>query len=296
MADEVQRLAQNAREATSQIATWSATSRSKQRIRWNAMNTAISQVVDGSRLAEQAGEQMQRTQATTTDLVTAVQQIASRSQEQAGISNEHWARRTDSSQHQPNQPTVAGTDRANHQSGGIRQNLLNSVRVPVAGLRARPMPAAKMAATGFAAACERSLALMLVSGKRCGVGSRGRRSARHSGGIARGKRWSRSKRDRRVIRRYAEQVERIGSAAGEAGFSGLRDTCLLFQENLTALNVRGQGLSDTERERLEEWPILVIGYLMSPDDSQASDALLDHLQNPVLRRCQQRKPMYCAIC
>ncbi len=84
-----------------------------------------------------------------------------------------------------------------------------------------------------------------------------------------------------VIRRYAEQVERIGSAAGEAGFSGLRDTCLLFQENLTALNVRGQGLSDTERERLEEWPILVIGYLMSPDDSQASDALLDHLQNPV---------------
>ena len=84
-----------------------------------------------------------------------------------------------------------------------------------------------------------------------------------------------------VIRRYAEQVERIGSAAGEAGFSGLRDICLLFQENLTALNVRGQGLSDTERERLEEWPILVIGYLMSPDDSQASDALLDHLQNPV---------------
>ncbi|MCB1794801.1 MAG: hypothetical protein KDJ70_10330, partial [Candidatus Competibacteraceae bacterium] len=28
-----------------------------------------------------------------------------------------------------------------------------------------------------------------------------------------------------VIRRYAEQVERIGLAAGEAGFSGLRDTC-----------------------------------------------------------------------
>lgn len=83
-----------------------------------------------------------------------------------------------------------------------------------------------------------------------------------------------------VIRRYAEQVERIGSAAGEAGFSGLRDTCLLFQENLTALGARGQGLSDAERERLEEWPTLVIGYLMSPDDSQVSDALLDHLQNP----------------
>ena len=84
-----------------------------------------------------------------------------------------------------------------------------------------------------------------------------------------------------VIRRYAEQVERIGLAAGEAGFSGLQDTCLLFQENLTALSARGQGLGDTERERLEEWPTLVIGYLMSPNDSQARDALLDHLQDPV---------------
>ena len=77
-----------------------------------------------------------------------------------------------------------------------------------------------------------------------------------------------------VIRRYAGQVERIGLAAGEAGFSGLQDACLLFQENLTALNARGQGLSDTERERLEEWPILVIGYLMSPNDPEASEALL----------------------
>lgn len=84
-----------------------------------------------------------------------------------------------------------------------------------------------------------------------------------------------------VIRRYVAQVERISSTAGEAGFSGLQDTCLLFQENLTALETRGQGLSDAERERLEEWPVLVIGYLMSPNDPQASEALLDHLQSVV---------------
>ncbi|MDG4553057.1 MAG: response regulator [Candidatus Competibacter sp.] len=86
-----------------------------------------------------------------------------------------------------------------------------------------------------------------------------------------------------VLGRYAEQVERIGSAAGEAGFSGLQDICLLFHENLTTLNVRGQGLDDARRERLEEWPILVIGYLMSPNDPEAGEALLEHLQNPAWR-------------
>ena len=83
------------------------------------------------------------------------------------------------------------------------------------------------------------------------------------------------------IRRYAEQVGRIGLAAGNAGFMGLQDVCLLFQENLADLGIRNRALGDTERERLEEWPTLVIGYLGSPEDLQASEALLDHLQNRV---------------
>ncbi|MCB1821829.1 MAG: hypothetical protein KDI73_09665, partial [Candidatus Competibacteraceae bacterium] len=86
---------------------------------------------------------------------------------------------------------------------------------------------------------------------------------------------------RAVIRRYIGQVERIGLAASDAGLLGLQDTCLLFQETLTALDANARNLSDAERERLEEWPTLVIGYLMAPDDPQASEALLDHLQSPV---------------
>ncbi|HRX69890.1 MAG: response regulator [Gammaproteobacteria bacterium] len=86
---------------------------------------------------------------------------------------------------------------------------------------------------------------------------------------------------RAVIRRYIGQVERISVAASEAGLLGLQDTCLLFQENLTVLDANARNLSDAERERLEEWPTLVIGYLMAPDDPQASEALLDHLQSPV---------------
>ncbi len=83
------------------------------------------------------------------------------------------------------------------------------------------------------------------------------------------------------VRRYAEQVGRIGLAAGNAGFMGLQDVCLLFQENLADLGIRKRPLRDIERERLEEWPTLVIGYLASPEDLQASEGLLDHLQNPV---------------
>ena len=79
---------------------------------------------------------------------------------------------------------------------------------------------------------------------------------------------------------YAEQVERIGLMAGNAGFMGLRDVCLLFQEHLADLDFRQQGIGDAVRERLEEWPILVIGYLGAPTDPQASEPLIDHLHSP----------------
>lgn len=83
------------------------------------------------------------------------------------------------------------------------------------------------------------------------------------------------------IRRYADQVERVGLAAGNAGFLGLRDVCLLFQENLANSDFRQQGLGDAMRERLEEWPILAIGYLGAPSDPQTSESLIDHLRSPV---------------
>ncbi|QQS54786.1 MAG: HAMP domain-containing protein [Candidatus Competibacteraceae bacterium] len=130
VADEVQRLAQNAREATSQIATLVSNIQIETADTVNAMNTAISQVVDGSRLAEQAGEQMQLTQETTTELVTAVQQIASRSQEQARISNELLGRAeqiqasTQQTSQQLLEQTVQTTNLVEY-----AKNLLNSVRV-----------------------------------------------------------------------------------------------------------------------------------------------------------------------
>ncbi len=130
VADEVQRLAENAREATSQIATLVSNIQIETADTVNAMNTAISQVVDGSRLAEQAGEQMQRTQETTTELVAAVQQIASRSQEQARVSNELVGRAeqiqagTQQTSQQLLEQTVQTTNLVEY-----AKNLLTSVRL-----------------------------------------------------------------------------------------------------------------------------------------------------------------------
>ena len=88
VADEVQRLAENARQATEQIATLVTNIQTETMDTVTTMNTAITQVVEGSRLAGQAGEQMQETQQTTTELVEAVQQIIDSLQTQASISNE----------------------------------------------------------------------------------------------------------------------------------------------------------------------------------------------------------------
>jgi methyl-accepting chemotaxis protein len=52
------------------------------------MNSAISQVVEGSKLAEQAGRQMQITQEATAELVSSVKQIAVQSQQQARTTTE----------------------------------------------------------------------------------------------------------------------------------------------------------------------------------------------------------------
>ena len=88
VADEVQRLAESARQATAQIATLVNSIQVETADTVNTMNAAIAQVVEGSKLAEQAGEQMHNTEVSTSELVGLVQQIATTSQEQAKVSND----------------------------------------------------------------------------------------------------------------------------------------------------------------------------------------------------------------
>lgn len=88
VADEVQRLAENARDATAQISTLVNNIQVETSDTVSTMNNVITQVVDGSRLAEKAGEEMQRTRESTANLVASVQQIARNSVEQARVSGQ----------------------------------------------------------------------------------------------------------------------------------------------------------------------------------------------------------------
>jgi twitching motility protein PilJ len=87
VADEVQRLAESSRQSTSEIAGLVNNIQSETAETMATMNKTISQVVEGTELAQAAGGQMESTQKTTAELANAVEQIAKRSLMQARISN-----------------------------------------------------------------------------------------------------------------------------------------------------------------------------------------------------------------
>jgi chemosensory pili system protein ChpA (sensor histidine kinase/response regulator) len=86
--------------------------------------------------------------------------------------------------------------------------------------------------------------------------------------------------DRVDLSGYTAQVAQIGRLAGNAGLPGLWEVCQQFRERLVTAEAGGLDLDDTVRERLEEWPILVIGYLGDPTDQEAGAALITHLGSP----------------
>jgi len=75
VANEVQRLAESSREATEKIATLVKNIQVDTSDTMKTMNTVISQVVDGTQQAEEAGQKMNESRASTQSLVNAVKKI-----------------------------------------------------------------------------------------------------------------------------------------------------------------------------------------------------------------------------
>ena len=86
VAEEVQRLAESARNATEQIATLVNNIQLETNETINTVNRTIEQVVVGSEQAQRAGEQMRRTQEITAQLVQQVRSIAGASEQQKAMS------------------------------------------------------------------------------------------------------------------------------------------------------------------------------------------------------------------
>ena len=94
VAEEVQRLAENAQDATGQISTLVKNIQLETADTVGTMSRLINQVMEGTRLAEQAGVRMNETKQTTEELVAFIQQIASNAQEQIEV-NKQLRKRTD---------------------------------------------------------------------------------------------------------------------------------------------------------------------------------------------------------
>lgn len=92
VADEVKRLAESARTATQQISTLVGAIQSETVDTVDAINRAITQIVDISKTAERAGEQMRSTEEKTDLLVSSVRDIATTTEVQSKASNVLQAR------------------------------------------------------------------------------------------------------------------------------------------------------------------------------------------------------------
>lgn len=82
VAEEVQRLAESSRNATQQISTLVSNIQLETNETIATVNRTIGQVVEGSELAQKAGEQMRRTQEITNGLVALVKRIGDASEQQ----------------------------------------------------------------------------------------------------------------------------------------------------------------------------------------------------------------------
>ncbi len=87
VAEEVQRLAESARQSTDEISAMVNNMRVETSDTVNIMNKLISQVAEGSKLAERSGKEMEVTENATRELVSIVKRIATEAVQQASIAN-----------------------------------------------------------------------------------------------------------------------------------------------------------------------------------------------------------------
>jgi twitching motility protein PilJ len=147
VANEVQRLAENARDATSKIGSLVSNIQIETADTVVTMNEAITKVVSGSALAERAGTEMRTTRDTTSELVTLVQQISTASQAQAKVSQGLSAQAakivvSSTKTHEQLESQLGHTDLLVEYS----DSLLSSVNVFTLPKREAPEPTARAAA------------------------------------------------------------------------------------------------------------------------------------------------------
>ena len=77
-----------------------------------------------------------------------------------------------------------------------------------------------------------------------------------------------------ALPRYIEVMQRIAEAAAASAMEGLQSVCAMVEANLQTLYTEGRELNSAQLLLLEEWPELLMGYVISQGDAGAIDLLL----------------------
>jgi chemotaxis protein histidine kinase CheA len=72
-------------------------------------------------------------------------------------------------------------------------------------------------------------------------------------------------------------MQRIEEAAAASAMDGLQSVCAMVEANLQTLYTEGRELDSAQLLLLEEWPELLMGYVISQGDASAIDLLLENM-------------------
>ncbi|HVZ46058.1 MAG TPA: response regulator [Ramlibacter sp.] len=78
--------------------------------------------------------------------------------------------------------------------------------------------------------------------------------------------------------RYSGQAQRMGEAAGLAGFPGLQAVCAHVEQNCLLLTVTPPPEREAFVRFLRDWPALIVDHLRNLEDPSTAAGLVDHLR------------------
>ena len=86
--------------------------------------------------------------------------------------------------------------------------------------------------------------------------------------------------DTQALAHHIALIQKIQEAAASSGMSGLQAVCALVEANLSVIQSEGRGLNAAEQRLFEEWPELLMGFMIGKGDVNAIDGMILNLESP----------------
>lgn len=86
--------------------------------------------------------------------------------------------------------------------------------------------------------------------------------------------------DTQALAHHIALIQKIQEAASASGMSGLQSVCALVEANLSVIQSEGRGLNAAEQRLFEEWPELLMGFMIGKGDANAIDGMILNLESP----------------